>query len=199
MKKPAFKSPIIGIAGWKKSGKTTLAVRLVEEFTRRGLCVATVKHAHHEFQVDDGETDSARHRRAGARETAVIGGKRWAIVHELKNEPEPDFEEVIAWLSPADLILVEGYNTAPIPKIEARRAAQFDKRPLCDEDPLVIAIAADHKIANARVPVLHLDDVTRIADMIERAIGPLGPRVKRQAASSSEPAQLRLPSSDDTE
>ncbi len=130
-------------------------MRLVEEFTRRGLRVATVKHAHHEFQVDDGETDSARHRRAGAKETAVIGGKRWAIVHELKNEPEPDFEEVIAWLSPADLIIVEGYKTAPIPKIEARRSAQFDKRPLVDDDPLVIAIAADHAVegrARAGVP-----------------------------------------------
>ena len=199
MKKPAFKFPIIGIAGWKKSGKTTLAVRLVEEFTRRGLRVATVKHAHHEFQVDDGETDSARHRRAGARETAVIGGKRWAIVHELRDEPEPDFEEVIAWLSPADLILVEGYKTAPIPKIEARRSAQFDKRPLCDEDPLVVAIAADHAVEEARVPVFHLDDVVQIADMIERTIGPLGPRALRQSASGQEPAQLRLRSADDQE
>ncbi len=188
-----FKTPIIGIAGWKKSGKTTLAVRLVEEFTRRGYRVATVKHAHHEFQVDDGETDSARHRRAGAQETAVIGGKRWAIVHELKNEPEPDFEEVIAWLSPADLILVEGYKTAPIPKLEARRATQFDKRPLVDDDPLVIAIAADHAVEGARVPVFHLDDVTAIANMIERTIGPLGPRVQRHTPSSAEPAQLRHP------
>lgn len=196
MKKPAFKTPIIGIAGWKKSGKTTLTVRLVDEFTRRGLRVATVKHAHHEFQVDDGETDSARHRRAGAQETAVIGGKRWAIVHELRDEPEPDFAEVIAWLSPADLILVEGYKTAPIPKIEARRAAQFDKRPLCDEDPLVVAIATDHAVHGAQVPVMHLDDVAAIADMIERTIGPLGARAQRQAATQTAPAQLQPPSKD---
>jgi molybdopterin-guanine dinucleotide biosynthesis protein B len=196
--------PIIGIAGWKKSGKTTLAVRLVAELTRRGYRIATVKHAHHEFQVDDGETDSARHRRAGAAETAVVGGKRWAIVHELADEPEPDFEEVISWLSPCDLIVVEGYKSAPIPKIEARRGAQLDKRPLATEDPQVIAIAADHEVAdetNPRgLPVFQLDDVARIADFIERAVGPLGVRAaKAVPAVEAGPAQIRLPARDEHE
>lgn len=168
-----FHSPIIGIAGWKKSGKTTLAVRLVEEFTRRGFKVATVKHAHHEFQVDDGQTDSARHRRAGAQEVAVIGGKRWAIVHELANEPEPNFDEVISWLSPASLIIVEGYKTAPILKIEARRTQQFDKRPLSQSDGNVVAIAADHAVTETNLPVFSLDDIGAIADFIERTVGPL--------------------------
>lgn len=163
--------PIIGIAGWKKSGKTTLTVRLVAEFTRRGLKVATVKHAHHEFQIDDGETDSARHRRAGAGQVAIVSGKRWAIVTELSGAPEPNFEEVIASLDPADLIIVEGYKSAAIPKIEARRITQLTKRPLADEDPRVIAIASDHDIADARVPVLSLDDVTAIADFIAEKIG----------------------------
>lgn len=164
-------TPIIGIAGWKKSGKTTLTVRLVTEFTRRGLKVATVKHAHHEFQIDDGETDSARHRRAGAGQVAVVSGKRWAIVTELDGAPEPNFEEVIASLDPADLIIVEGYKSAPIPKIEARRTVQLTKQPLADEDPMVIAIAADHDVPDARVPVLALDDVTGIADLISETLG----------------------------
>lgn len=169
-------TPIIGIAGWKKSGKTTLTVRLIEEFSRRGFKVASVKHAHHGFQIDDAETDSARHRRAGAGEVAVLSGKRWAIMHELKNEPEPDFEEVISWLSPADLIIVEGYKTAAIPKIEARRTASLTKKQLVDEDPLVIAIAADHHVENARVPVFSLDSVAEIADHIAATIGPLTKR-----------------------
>lgn len=164
-------APIVGIAGWKKSGKTTLTVRLVEEFTRRGLKVATVKHAHHEFQVDTAETDSARHRRAGAKETAIVSGKRWAIVHELADEPEPDFEEVISWLSPADLIIVEGYKSAPIPKIEARRTQSITKKPLADSDPLVFAIAADHEVTGTRLPTFHLDDVKAIADLIAERIG----------------------------
>ena len=177
-------TPVIGIAGWKKSGKTTLAVRLIEEFHRRGYRVASVKHAHHEFQIDDNHTDSARHRRAGAQEVAVVSGKRWAIVHELKNEPEPDFEDVLSWLAPADLIIVEGYKTARIPKIEARRTASLTKRPLTDEDPLVIAIAADHAIPDAPVPVFDLDNIQELADHIAQTIGPL----KKHVAQRSEPA-----------
>ncbi|MGQ0671460.1 MAG: molybdopterin-guanine dinucleotide biosynthesis protein B [Hyphomicrobium sp.] len=197
------RTPVIGIAGWKKSGKTTLSVHLVEEFTRRGLRVATVKHAHHEFQVDDGETDSARHRRAGASEVAIVGGKRWAIVHELREEPEPNFEEVISWLSPADLILVEGYKSAPICKIEARRSAQSDRRSLTNSDELVIAIAADHAVAaetNVRaVPVLSLDDVVGIADLIEETIGPLGRRRRDTDASGKHTSPSRPLARDDRE
>ncbi len=170
MKRTIRTTPIIGIAGWKKSGKTTLTVRLIEEFTRRGLKVASVKHAHHEFQVDDGETDSARHRRAGAGEVAVIGGKRWAIVHELRDEPEPDLEEVLSWLSPADLIIVEGYKTASIPKIEARRGVQMTKQAIAEDDPLVIAIAADHAADGNGLPVFSLDDITGLADLIESVV-----------------------------
>ena len=168
------RTPIIGIAGWKKSGKTTLSVRLIEELTLRGYRVASVKHAHHEFQVDDAETDSARHRRAGAAQTAVVGGKRWALITELKGEPEPAFEDIVASLGPADIILVEGYKNAPIPKIEARRTAQLSQRPLAESDPRVIAIAADHAIEDAGgLPVFSLDDVREIANFIEVRIGPL--------------------------
>ena len=173
-KRPA--TPIIGIAGWKKSGKTTLTVHLIEEFSRRGFKVASVKHAHHGFQIDDAETDSARHRRAGAGEVAVVSGSRWAIVHDLHNEPEPDFEEIISWLSPADLIIVEGYKTAPIPKIEARRMASRTQKSLSDDDPMVIAIAADHEVEDACVPTFDLNDVEAIADHITTSIGPLRKR-----------------------
>ncbi len=169
-------TPVIGIAGWKKSGKTTLAVRLIEEFTRRGFKVASVKHAHHEFQLDNGETDSARHRSAGSREVAIIGGKRWAVVHEIKDEGEPDLEDVLSWLSPSDLIIVEGYKSATdIPKIEARRTASVDRRPLSPDDPSFIAIAADHAVSDANVPVFELDDISGIADFIDKVIGPLEP------------------------
>lgn len=183
------RTPIIGIAGWKKSGKTTLTVRLVEAFTRRGLKVATIKHAHHEFQVDDGETDSARHRRAGAAQVAVVSGKRWAIMTELQGAPEPNFEEIIASLDPADLVIVEGYKSAAIPKIEARRSVQLTKRPLAADDPLVIAIAADHEVKDAAVPVLRLDDVEGIADLIAETLG-LGfarAAAQRETADPSNP------------
>jgi molybdopterin-guanine dinucleotide biosynthesis protein B len=159
-------TPVIGIAGWKKSGKTTLTIRLVEEFTRRGLRVATVKHAHHNFQIDHAETDSARHRRAGAGQVAVVSRERWAIVRELDGAPEPDFADVIAMLEPADLIIVEGYKSAPIPKIEARRTASFTREPIAPKDPLVIAVAADHATDGGGLPVFALDDVAGMADLI---------------------------------
>jgi molybdenum cofactor guanylyltransferase/molybdopterin-guanine dinucleotide biosynthesis protein MobB len=163
--------PVIGIVGWKKSGKTTLVVRLIEEFTRRGLSVATVKHAHHAFQIDDGETDSARHRRAGAVAVAIVSAERWALVSELKGAPEPALEDVIARLGPRDLILVEGYKAAAIPKIEVRRTASVSREPLAATDPHVIAIAADFEVEEARLPVFALDDVVAIADFIIATLG----------------------------
>lgn len=166
-------APIIGIAGWKKSGKTTLAVRLIEAFTRRGLKVASLKHAHNSFHVDEGDTDSARHRRAGANQVAVVSAARWALITELEGAPEPNFEEVIAVLEPCDLVVVEGYKSAPIPKIEARRQASITRTPLCKEDPLVIAIAADHTVEDDVLPVFGLDDIENIADFIEARLGPL--------------------------
>jgi molybdopterin-guanine dinucleotide biosynthesis protein B len=164
-------APIIGIVGWKKSGKTTLTVKLVEEFTRRGLRVATIKHAHHTFRIDDEETDSARHRRAGAHQVAIVSGRRWAIVTELEGGPEPDFPDVVAALGPADLVIVEGYKSAPIRKIEARRREAFEKKPLADGDPLVVAIAADHAVDDARLPVFPLGAIGPIADFIAEITG----------------------------
>ncbi len=162
--------PVIGIVGWKNSGKTTLTVRLVEEFTRRGVRVATLKHAHHNFQIDDAETDSARHRRAGAQQVAIVSEKRWAIVRELAGAPEPDFADVLAWLDPCDLIIVEGYKSQPIKKIEARRSASATRSALADTDPNVIAIAADHAVTDTRLPVFALDDIGTIADFIARSV-----------------------------
>ncbi len=168
------KVPVIGIAGWKKSGKTTLTVRLVEELTRRGHRVATVKHAHHDFQIDEGTTDSARHRQAGASEVAIVSGARWAIVHELVDrEPEPDLADVLSWLAPADIVVVEGYKSAPIPKIEARRTEARQRTPLAGSDPHVVAIAADHPVRDVLLPVFSLDDIAALADFIDQTVGPL--------------------------
>lgn len=163
-------TPVIGIAGWKKSGKTTLMVQLVAEFTRRGFDVATVKHAHHNFQIDETEADSARHRRAGAAQVAVVSSERWALIKELKQQPEPDFADVLAMFDPCDLIVVEGYKSARIPKIEARRTASFTREPLAPKDTTVIAIAADHPTDGGGLPLYSLDDIAGIADLIEQRL-----------------------------
>ena len=164
-------SPIIGIAGWKNSGKTTLVTRLVAEMTGRGLSVATIKHAHHAFQIDDKDTDSARHRRAGARQVAVVSSERTAIVTELKGAGEPEFAEVIAMIGPCDLIIVEGYKTAAIPKIEARRTQSLTREPMAPADRNVIAIAADHQTDSAGLPLFTLDDIEGLAALITRTLG----------------------------
>jgi molybdopterin-guanine dinucleotide biosynthesis protein B len=177
-------TPIIGIAGWKNSGKTTLTVRLIEEFSRRGLKLATIKHAHHKFQIDNAETDSAKHRRAGAGQVAIVSKARWAIVKELDG-PEPTLADVIGWLAPCDLIIVEGYKLAPIAKIEVRRAASLTQQPMADHDPMVIAIAADHPVEAKGLPVFGLDDIPGIADLIVRTVGPFRAKALGLTASST--------------
>jgi molybdopterin-guanine dinucleotide biosynthesis adapter protein len=179
-------APVIGIAGWKKSGKTTLVTRLIAEFTARGLKVATVKHAHHAFAIDEREADSAQHRRAGARQVAVVSSKRWALISELADEtPEPELDEVLSWIGPCDLIIVEGYKRAPIPKIEVRRSAAVSDVPLAATDPGVCGIAADYAVEERKLPVFHLDDTRRIADFIAetvrlRAPGPAATTTPRE-------------------
>ena len=183
------KSPVIGVSGWKKSGKTTLAVRLIEEFTRRGHHVISIKHAHDSFQVDDAQTDSSRHRTAGSKEICIVGAKRWAIIHQLDHEPEPNLEEVLAWMSPADLIVVEGYKFAAIPKIEVRAQIAHFHQQLAADDPLVIAIASDRDEPGERVPVFSRDDIGEIADFVTATIGPIGRRVAWARIAAADPAR----------
>lgn len=162
---------VVGITGWKNAGKTTLTERLVAELSARGHAVSTVKHAHHDFDIDKPGTDSFRHRNAGAREVAIVSDRRWALMHELRDEAEPALDAVLARLSPCDLVLVEGYKREAHQKIEARRLAAKDTAPLTARDPNIVAIAADHPVAGEVVPVFALDDIATIADFIETLAG----------------------------
>jgi molybdopterin-guanine dinucleotide biosynthesis adapter protein len=167
---------IFGIAGWKNSGKTGLMVRLVAEFTARGFKVSTIKHAHHDFDIDKVGADSYRHREAGAHEVALVSGTRYAIMHELRGAPEPTFEEILARLAPCDLVLIEGYKREPVPKIEARRIESRRNEPLAPTDPHIAAIAADHPVPDAGLPVFELDDTVAIADFISSTLDLRGSR-----------------------
>jgi molybdopterin-guanine dinucleotide biosynthesis adapter protein len=162
---------VFGITGWKNSGKTTLTEKLVTELVRRGWTVSTVKHAHHDFDIDKPGADSFRHRQAGATEVAIVSGRRWALMHELRDEDEPSLDEVLARLAPCDIVLVEGYKREPHRKIEARRMEAKDRTPLAAGDPHIVAIAADFKVEGEALPVFDLDDAKKIADFIERATG----------------------------
>jgi molybdopterin-guanine dinucleotide biosynthesis adapter protein len=164
-------SPVFGITGWKNSGKTTLVTKLVAEFARRGLTVSTVKHAHHDFDIDKPDTDSFRHRQAGATEVMIVSANRWALMHELRGDSEPLLETVLKRLSPCDLILVEGYKREMHPKIEVRRRAAARDEPLASGDASILAVAADHATDTAGRPKFELDDVPGIADFISEQLG----------------------------
>lgn len=162
---------VFGIAGWKNSGKTTLVEKLVAEFCRRGFRVSTVKHAHHDFDIDRPGADSFRHRQAGAAEVAIVSGRRWAVMHETRDEPEPKLDDILARLSPCDLVLVEGYKREGHAKIETRRLASKDATPLSPGDPSIVAVAADHAASGESLRVFDLDSVGEIADFIEWQTG----------------------------
>ena len=159
-----------GLAGWSGSGKTTLMEHLLPELTGRGITVSTVKHAHHDFDVDQPGKDSWQHRQAGATEVLVASDRRWALMHELRGMPEPGLLDLVHHMSPVDLLLVEGFKRHPMPKLEIYRAS-LGKAPLWPEDPSVRAIATNEPLPEAwrnrcRLPVLDLDTIGPIADFI---------------------------------
>lgn len=150
---------IFGFAGYSNSGKTTLIEQLIPRAVARGLRVSLIKHAHHEFDIDQPGKDSWRHRKAGAAEVMVVSGKRWALMHELRGAPEPSLDELIAKLAPCDLVFVEGYKASAIPKLEVWRAENGKPR-LPGDDAHIVALVTDSPGAASEpwLPLLDLDD-----------------------------------------
>ena len=159
-----------GVVGWSGSGKTTLVVKLLPELIGRGLRVSTMKHTHHNFDIDRPGKDSYEHRQAGAGEVLLASSARWALLHEIRDNPEPDMDALIGRMAPCDLVLIEGFKRHRHPKVEVYRAAN-GKALLCGEDPTVLAVASDGPLPDAPVPVLDLDDVAGIADFIVEHCG----------------------------
>lgn len=157
---------VVGLAGWSGAGKTTLMTRVIPLLVGRGLTVATVKHTHHDFDIDKPGKDSWLHRQAGASEVAIASSRRWAIVHELRGETEPSLAEILTKLTPVDLVIVEGFKRHAHPKLEVFRAA-VGKPLLHPDDDCIVAIATDAPLPRAQVPVVMLDDVERIADVLQ--------------------------------
>ncbi|MGQ0548006.1 MAG: molybdopterin-guanine dinucleotide biosynthesis protein B [Betaproteobacteria bacterium] len=159
---------IFGFAGWSGSGETTLIEQLIPRFVKRGLRVSLIKHAHHTFDVDQPGKESWRHRHAGAAEVLVTSSRRWVLMHELRGAHEPSFDEQIRRLSPCDLLLVEGFKHAPIPKLEVWRA-QTGEPLLHPNDPHIVAVASDAKV-DTRLPLLDLNDVDSISEFIVKKL-----------------------------
>ncbi|TDQ78984.1 molybdopterin guanine dinucleotide biosynthesis accessory protein MobB [Dongia mobilis] len=165
---------ILGIAGWSGAGKTTLLARLIPELIGRGVSVSTMKHAHHAFDVDTPGKDSYVHRAAGATEVMVASGRRWALMHELRDAAEPDAATLVSHMTPVDLLLVEGFKNEPHDKLEIYRAAN-GKPLLSDGDATYVAVLSDGKVPETPLPVLDLNDIAAIADFVMAHCG-LKPR-----------------------
>jgi len=161
---------IFGFAGWSGSGKTTLIEQIIPRIVARGLSVSLVKHAHHEFELDQPGKDSYRHRHAGCQEVLVTSAIRWALMHELRGSPELGVADALDRLSPCDLALVEGFKADPIPKLEVWRAA-LGKSPLHQNDANILGIATDSPdqlppASRARLFVIRLDDYDAAATFV---------------------------------
>ena len=156
---------VMGLAGWSGSGKTTLMMRLLPELIGRGLTVSTMKHAHHNFDIDQPGKDSYVHRSAGATEVVVSSVNRWALMHENRGGPEPSAVELMRQMTPVDLLLIEGFKRESHPKLEVYRRAN-GKPLLHPEDPHIVAVASDGPLPDVTLPVLALDDIRAIADFI---------------------------------
>lgn len=163
---------VLGLVGWSGSGKTTLLLKLIPRLAARGLRVATLKHAHHGFDVDLPGKDSYEHRKAGACEVIVSSARRWAQMHELGDATEATLAQLLQRLSPCDLILVEGFKSEQHAKLEVFRQA-VGKSALHPSDSRIIAIASDQPFPQARIPVVDLNDVAAIADLVEARAEPL--------------------------
>ncbi|MCB1386191.1 MAG: molybdopterin-guanine dinucleotide biosynthesis protein B [Nitratireductor sp.] len=166
---------IFGVTGWKNSGKTRMVACLVAEFSARGLRVSTVKHAHHSFDIDQEGRDSWQHRQAGASEVALVSRNRWALMHELRGEDEPELDSILDRLSPCDLVIVEGYKREAHPKIEMIRSgntpapsaeATRSNPPLWPDDPAIVMIGSAGKIEDCPLPRFDPDAIAAIADFI---------------------------------
>jgi molybdopterin-guanine dinucleotide biosynthesis protein B len=169
---------IIGLAGWSGSGKTTLITKLIPRLIARGLRVSTLKHAHHGFDLDQPGKDSFMHRAAGAAEVIVSSAKRWAVLHELRDEPEWNLRDLLAKLSPVDLVLVEGYKRdRAVPKLEIHRAANGQPL-LYPEDPSIVAIACDSALPAPPVPLVDLNDIEAVADVLLKYAAPADAALK---------------------
>jgi molybdopterin-guanine dinucleotide biosynthesis adapter protein len=155
---------VLGFAGWSGSGKTTLIEKLIPRFVQRGLKVSLIKHAHHSFDVDQPGKDSYRHRHAGAAEILVTSSRRWVLMHELRGAQEPSFDEQVRRISACDLLIVEGFKHAPIPKLEVWRAVTGEPL-LHPNDPHIVAVASDARV-ETRLPLLDLNDDAGIAQFI---------------------------------
>ena len=163
---------VLGVVGWSGAGKTALLIKLIPHLIGRGLKVSTLKHAHHAFDIDVPGKDSYEHRKAGAGEVLVFSSRRWALMHEVGDAPEPTLAALLSQLSPCDLILIEGFKGEPHAKLEVFRPA-LGKPPLYPSDPDIVAVASDIPAGAEGPPWADLNDAEAVAALVIAHAQPL--------------------------
>lgn len=155
---------VFGFAGYSGSGKTTLIENVIPLLISAGLRVSLVKHAHHAFDIDQPGKDSYRHRQAGASEVMLTSAKRWVLMHESGEAPEPELPEQLRRMSPCDIVLVEGFKNQPMPKLEIHRR-EHGAPLLHTTDRHIVGIATDERL-DTDLPQFALDDYQAIAEFV---------------------------------
>ena len=156
---------IIGVVGWKNTGKTTLIEKLISEFNNRNLTVSTIKHSHHNFSVDREGTDSFRHFNAGTKETILASEQKW-IKFSRQREDKPNLSYLIKQIIPVDIVIVEGFKASDHKKVEVVDSTS-DEKPLYETDKTVCGIIINqNKIKNVVLPQFERDEVQKICDFI---------------------------------
>ena len=161
--------PVLGFVAFSGTGKTTLLKQLIPLLKSRNLQLAVIKHSHHDFDIDIPGKDSYELRKAGVDQVMVASRRRWALMVETPHQDnDPQLDKLIQQLdtNALDLILVEGFKHAAIPKIELHRPV-LNKPLLCPEDSDIIAIACDAPLSQQiDIPTLDLNNPDAIADFI---------------------------------
>lgn len=173
---------IIGLAGFSGAGKTTVIKRLLPSLVARGYSVSTVKHAHHRFDIDHSGKDSFAHREAGAKEVLIVSGERFALMHELRGEAEPDLKRLISLMTPVDFVIVEGFKSAAYPKIEIHRT-ENGKDYLYPSDDKILAVASDRPAPITGRVLLDLSDIEAISDFVIAHAAPVSDVLTRLTAA----------------
>ena len=159
-----------------------LLARLIPLLVSRNLRVATLKHAHHSFDVDQPGKDSYEHRKAGASEVIISSSRRWAQMHEIGAAEEATLAELLLKVSPCDLVLVEGFKSERHPKIEVFRVS-IGKEPLHRRDESFVAVASDQPLPDVGIPYVDLNDIPAVADLVLAKAQPMAAVLARLNAS----------------
>ena len=164
-----FNKPVLGFAAYSGTGKTTLLVKLLPLLKQRGIRVAMIKHAHHDFDIDKPGKDSYELRKAGAEQMLIASDRRWALMAENAQQMEPVLEDLVnrLELEQVDLVLVEGFRHLPFDKIELHRPST-NKELIFPTDDSVIAVASDETLDTGELPLLDINHVQQIADYIQQ-------------------------------